>query len=200
MGELSERLKFDLSIYQHGVVLRSVTIPHRIYCSYLYGFDSYSLEIFKANYIRNPDCRYEVYPFGPSISFDRLEREDGSFYVAIAEQYNPEWANQVIELVHRLLPCAKIIVMLHPYSKISYASQPGVVEEGAKKYININLLLTESSTLALDYYRADKSLPIMYTAASATECFAGYPFIYAGNIGTLGCQIAKLVAEKGYHD
>ena len=69
--------------------------------------------------------------------------------------------------------------MLHPLSKNKYNE---LLQENIhvtyKKIINLDLLIMDYSTLALDYFWANSLIDIIYTNKQGIETLKDYPFQY----------------------
>ena len=188
LGELSKILDFKYIIYQHGVEFGDIDLPNKIYCDSVNTFDNYSSSVFRKHIISNDLCNYSIYNFQPSVLFvDIPKKERGMIYIGIAEQCNPDWINLVIkslEVDKRLY----LIVMKHPLSSMAYIINHGLVDDN-NKYFNVDYLLTEHSTIAIDYYRAKSPAKIIFTSPLIIDAFKEYPFIYYSDLRSIGSVI-----------
>lgn len=193
-GIFAQQYGFKLHMYQHGVVYDSIVLPHKIYCDEFYAFDNYSIRAFRNNYHGNPDCKYTVYPFPASISFDEVEQDAGVLHIGIAEQHNPQWAEKVIAIASSV-PDSRTFVMLHPLSDCNYGGE-GVSLEKSRKIRNLDVLITDSSTLAIDYYREMPDIKVLFTSALIKNCFADYPFVFVEDLDRLKEYLLAMKKEK----
>ena len=180
LGGLKKLLGYRYCIYQHGVVWRKVTIPHRIPCTELFVFNRYSAGIFRELYIANEDCVYTVYPFPPSCQFETLTRKEGYRYIGVIEQLDAGWVRKVRE---RFPADEKtvFIIMKHPLSKEEYESDERTCVTTVK-YAEPDCLITVNSTLVLDYFRNGYKGQVFVTDQSAVEMFAEYPSVYYADL------------------
>ena len=195
-GSFAQMYEFRFCVYQHGVVYDSVVLPHKIHCDHFYAFDNYSIGAFRKCYHGNPECQYEVYPFGSSVAFEEIQREPGKLYIGIAEQRNPKWTEQVIALTQKI-PFAQVFVMMHPLSDANYNAE-NISLEKSRKILNLDLLITENSTLALDYYRAYPQIRVAFTSELIRNCFADYPFTYVQSFEEMEKLLNTVAKENGH--
>ena len=190
-GEFARIYNYRFDVYQHGVMGCSNTaiIPHKLYYSSFYAFDNYSIGFFKENFIGNADCKYQVYDFLPSVKFEKIQKKQGRIYVGIGEQKNEDWVFEVVRQLQKCQPTPYIIIMKHPLSSGNYSMFQDVQVETSKKYSNIDFFITQNSTLAIDYYRANKEVNVIYTDESAKGCFSDYNFIFVEKLDQLPCLI-----------
>lgn len=175
IGLLAEEKLFKYSIFQHGVEVDDVKVRSKIFCNNLFAFDKYSIEIFKKNIIKNESCNYFLHDFPPSVLFESIVRTSDLFYIGIAEQCNKDWINRILKILSGVQGIC-IILMLHPLSREKYKKDSRIIMTD-KKILNIDLLITENSTLTLDYYRKRKDIRIIYTSVDSYNTFSEYPFI-----------------------
>ncbi len=190
IGELSKILDFTYVIYQHGVEFSDINLPNKIYCDSVYTFDNYSSNVFRKFIIFNDSCNFSIYGFPPSVSFVEFpKKEKEMVYIGIAEQCNPDWINLVIKTLEADKSLF-LIVMKHPLSSMNYIIEHGLVDD-TNKYFNIDYLLTEHSTIALDYYRAKSPARIIFTSSLIIDAFKEYPFIYCSDLRSITFVIRK---------
>lgn len=90
--------------------------------------------------------------------------------------------------------------MLHPLSKHKFSKKDNeVLIEHDKKFLNLDYVLTESSTLIIDYYRQTATMPIFFTASNMKTCFLEYPFQYIDR-EKIGETIKKMETNKTYEE
>ncbi|MBQ1317186.1 MAG: hypothetical protein IIY46_06870 [Lachnospiraceae bacterium] len=174
LGKLCDLLGLEYRVYQHGVVSRKDVVPDRYPCTEFFVFDNYSADVFRANYISNPECVFTVYPFPPSVAFSTLERKTGYRYIGIVEQMNPDWVRQACAYFERKGEKAVYVIMKHPLSAAKYTEDEETLVTTVK-YGNLDCLVTVNSTLLLDYYRNGYQGEVYVTDPDALEMFSGYP-------------------------
>lgn len=188
---------FNFDIYQHGVVMNNLCIPHKIKCNHFWAFDKYSIKVFTSNFF-DISHKAVVYNFTSSVDFEVLKREKGKIYIGIIDQCNKEWIDMIIESVRKSLNNCIFVVMLHPLSKHKFLRKDkGILIERDKKFLNLDYVLTESSTLIIDYYRDTGSIPVFFTSNSMKECFSEYPFQYI-ELEKVGETIERMERNKIY--
>lgn len=191
LGILSFQYGFIYSIYQHGVVAADEYVKNRIECNNFYAFDKYSINIFRSKIIRNESCNYYLYDFPSSVHFERIDKLPNNYYIGIAEQDNYEWTSRIIDMLLKTSNI-RIILMLHPLSKNKYKyKKNSKIKVTSKKIINIDLLITENSTLALDYYKKQKDFKIIFTSNESKNTFLEYPFLYCESLNSIRQYIEK---------
>ena len=173
IGDLSKLYGIRVVMYQHGVVSERITIPYKIRCDKINVFDNYSKNIFKNQYVDNEDCQYCIYPFKPSCLMQDKQYST-KYAIGIAEQCNFDWVNRIILLIRSMHLDCTIFVMPHPNSHYKESGDNIIVTSDKVK--NMDVLITENSTLALDYYRANNKQEIIYT--DDFEEYKDYPFHY----------------------
>lgn len=196
IGCFAQMYGFRFCEYQHGVVFDTTELPYKVYCDEFYAFDNYSVNAFRKCYHSNPQCKYAVYPFGPSVKLEELQREPGKLYIGIAEQNNPKWTEQILA-VTRQISSAETYVMMHPLSTANY-SGAGIKVEREKKFVNFDVLITEHSTLAIDFYRARPDMRVIFTSELIKNCFADYPFMHVPDVDQLVAFLRNI--EESLYD
>lgn len=191
MGEFAKEFRFCFEVYQHGVMgcMDTTHIPNKIHYSKFYAFDQYSAEYFRDNFISNENCEFIIYDFPPSVQFECIEREEGKVYIGIGEQKNSDWVRSIVEYLESLDKEVVIIIMKHPLSSYDYSVLDRVIVDNRIKYGNIDYFITENSTLAIDYYRANMDVKVIYTDFLAKGCFCDYHFTYIENLSDLDAII-----------
>ena len=182
-------------LYQHGIVLPTIKIPYKINYSKVYVFDRYSQQIFRDCYVSNTKCEYKIYDFKPSFDFQVIaNKKQDIFYIGIAEQSNPKWVESILDEIEKEFTDVKYVcyIMLHPNSNYQYVRKN--VFTTREKYINIDVLITDFSTLPLDYYRQNKDVKIIFT--KDVKCFMDYPFIKCIYVPELGKVVMELKGKK----
>lgn len=195
MGEFSKCFDFSLVLFQHGIVLSDIHIPYKIFYSEVYVFDRYSKKIFRNNYVSNPECKYELYKYKASCEFKTiLDKRENTIYIGIVEQCNPNWVRFIIRQIEENYEnnIYKCYVMLHPNSLFKYEGNN--IECTREKFSNIDVLITDFSTLALDYARENYKVKIIYTRK--TECFQDYSFYYCENEDSINEELQKVKEGK----
>ena len=182
MSLLMEEQGGDLVIYQHGVVNNAVKIPNKLSVAEFHGFDNYSIETFRNLYVKE-GTKCSIFPFCSNVCFRDIPKNGR--LIGIAEQLNPKWVESVVASINRAFDDVQIVIMLHPLSSRKYALK-NCISIKDFKVGNIEALITESSTLAIDYYYHDNSIKVFYTSADMKDCFSDYPFIYFGDVNLLG--------------
>lgn len=180
IGFFSNRYGYKTEIIQHGLVLKSIKIAHKIPCDRLNAFDNNSINIFKTNYISNKDCVCFIGERKSSVRFEIIEKSKKKFYVGVVEQLNSRWITYIILILKEIENVdLEIFIMLHPLSKNKYNE---LLQENIhvtyKKIINLDLLIMDYSTLALDYFWANSLIDIIYTNKQGIETLKDYPFQY----------------------
>lgn len=195
LGELSKIYNFEIEMYQHGIVLSEIKIPHKIHYSTVYVFDEYSRNVFTKNYVSNANCIYKIYDYKPSCKFEFIKNFNKScIYIGIGEQCNPKWTQEMINIIEKTYHDInyKVFVMLHPNSQYEYNAKN--VEVCRIKYYNIDILLTEFSTLPLDYYRSKSDARVIFTLQ--TDCYCNYPFVLCNTEEMIVKELEKIKNEK----
>lgn len=172
LGGLSRLIGYKYSVYQHGVVTNKVHVPNKYFCDNVFGFDSYSLKVFKENVIENDDCKFVVYPFAPSVSFASVDKKQGKIYVGIIEQTDRKWVEQILATLSDE-PDLMIYIMKHPLTKEDYESNSNILVTN-KKIDNLDIIVTANSTLLLDYVRAKYQGKMIITDQETAEIFSDY--------------------------
>jgi len=147
----------EMKIYQHGVI-GDETIEHKIICSKMYVLNESQIAIMKNNIVKNEDCEYEKKELKSVIEF--------AFYpdkrlplIAIATQCNPKIIDGMTTALLQLDEEFCLILMLHPLEKKKayrqYLQDKRVKIEPKNKYINLEILITQHSTIVYDYIQND---------------------------------------------
>lgn len=177
---LSKLFDFKTVIIQHGFVSDKIRLAHRIPCDEVVVFDNNSLKTFKTHIIFNEDCIYKIQS-KPFIPFHNINRHTGYKYIGIIEQCNPAWVNRIIETIADSdMKNIFFVIMLHPLSNAKYANRYGSfhIITTRDKIKNLDLLIMECSTLAIDYYTAKITTPVLFTNVDGIANLSEYPFIY----------------------
>lgn len=181
---------FKLNVYQHGIVKRSDTISHKIKYDSLFAFDNYSIDVFKKNVILNNKCEYAIFPFLPSVNFTEYKKEKTYYYIGIIEQKNSHYINKIIDNISSVNNNIVFVIMLHPLSKNSYSGN-NIICEKIKKYSNLDMYITDSSTLLIDLCRAKINKNLIFTDPNMIECFSNYPTTFINDINEINTIIRK---------
>ena len=188
--------KKNFIIIQHGIVLEKIKIPNKLYVSEMFCFDKYSIKIFHDNYIENSDtCKFYIQPFMSSVNFEMIEKKNRCIYVGLAEQCNKQWIEEILHILKEVKCDVKVVIMLHPLSKNLYDEDDVIIEKN-KKIGNIDFLITDNSTLLLDYYSYDKGIKLGYTSADARKTFSDYEFMYLDSKQTIKQWIESNIKEE----
>lgn len=197
LGGLSQKLHFRYSIYQHGIISAAILVPNRFHCDEFFGFDQYSLDVFRNNYISNKDCHYEVYPFVSSVKFENIPRENGKFYIGLIEQNRKDW---ILDALAALQSEDRFfVIMKHPSSTQDYSGLPENVTVTEKKYGNLDTVVTNNSTMILDYYRSGFPGQIYFTSEEFKDTFADYKSLHCLDFSGIQSRLLNLekTVEKG---
>ncbi len=195
---LSEIFYFKTVIIQHGFISSKIKLAHKIPCDEVVAFDNKSLNTFKQHIISNENCIYKVEK-KPFIQFQNLNRHMGYKYIGIIEQCNKEWVNNIIKVIETLkMKNIIFVILLHPLSSFKYVNEVGdsKIIITRKKISNLDLLIMECSTLAIDYYTAKIDIPILFTSADGVENLSEYPFVYVQSDKILLEMIAGKLGAK----
>ena len=159
-------ISFD--IYQHGVTPDIDYLPHKIYCTNFYALDEKQVEINRETIILNPSqCVFHKLQFNSVLKFNKLHTSK-EFIIGIASQVNPIFINNLLDACSKnnYLSQANIqyVIMLHPLETSNIYVLPEnleIIVEKEKKFINLNILITENSTIIYDYYYSGYTNPIV---------------------------------------
>lgn len=177
--------KANLEIYQHGITPNINILPNKIYCNTFYALDDNQIIINKENIILNKDkCIFKKLKFKSGIVFSHFGKKD-KFVIGIATQVNPIFINNLLKEIsgNKLLAHYEIqfIMMLHPLDLVDKYILPynlSIIVEKEKKYIDINILITENSTIIYDYYYAGFHNPIIQIdELNSADMFASIPSV-----------------------
>ena len=169
--EFCRQKSIHYSMYQHGIVLEKIVVPNRIYCNEMHVFDKYSELVFR-NIISNEDCAYRIEGFKSGIIFKQIDREVGRKYIGIVDQTFPEWTSYVTACVSKLGDYTAV-VMLHPLSKDNIIKNSENIIVTRDKYINLDCVISDFSTLVLDFIYSGFQGKIVCTQKEACESIFG---------------------------
>jgi len=164
--------KKKLEIYQHGIIFNE-ELPNKIPCSKIYAYDQFQVDLFKKYMIANSDCEYEITGFKSVLHFTDYDKE-GKVIVGIATQINQQVIYEIIEKLLEIRNDFLIIIMVHPSEQISnydkYRGNSRIIVEPQRRYINLDLLITQNSTIAYDYLNSDFKGKIFRIDSSGYIC------------------------------
>jgi hypothetical protein len=140
-------------IRQHGVCAVSA-IKHKIYCDKMFVLNNKELELMKDNVIENTSCEYEKMEFKSTIEFEKYGEKEG-IKIGVITQVNPDRINEWVKAIEKVDFPAWIFLMLHPLDKKSnykaITSSANVIASKKSKYIDMDILMLENSTIIYDY-------------------------------------------------
>lgn len=179
LSELCRISNISYKMYQHGIVKKSISIPNKVYCQEIHVYNNYSKEVFREKIIRNSDCIYSIDGFETSIVFRCLEKEQGKKYIGIIDQTFPEWLEFVASSVLEISGYVAVI-MLHPLNnEFIYRKKKNDVIITKEKYENLDCIISDYSTLILDYIFSGYNKPIICTNKEAIDTiFKEYDLLY----------------------
>lgn len=173
LAELCYKKKIKYTMYQHGVVLDRITVPNKLYCDEVHVYNDYSSEVFENRIIRNKECKYYEGAFVSNVVFEEINKKLGKKYVGIIDQMFQDWSLDVIHKVMEIEDCIAVL-LLHP---LNQDERPYGLEESEnliithRKYHNLDCVLTESSTMVLDYVYSGYHGKIVSTDITMREGF-----------------------------
>lgn len=153
LAELCYMRKTKYTMYQHGVILDRINVPNKFHCDEIHVYNSYSEEVFRNRIVINDDCQYYDGAFVSNLVFENLDRKEGRTYIGIIDQTFANWLHYVVPKVMEIENCIAVL-LLHP---LTTDGKPYGMEEKENliitrnKYFNLDIILTESSTMVLDY-------------------------------------------------
>ncbi len=185
IGELKKGLKYDVYIYQHGVVTGELNLPHRILADRFFCFDQYSMNYFKKEVLDDDIQEVTVYDFPDTIEFTvTSEVTKYKHIIGIAEQCDEKWTTNLVRGIIEKNNDCMVYIMLHPQSRADYScfDKYSNIKATTKKIENLDIIVTYNSTLIIDYYRHNNSYTIFFMSEKDREMYQDYPFIYTKNI------------------
>lgn len=172
LTEICKERSIYYTMYQHGIVMDSITVPNKINCDEIHVYNKYSEKIFRNRIIKKSTCKYIVDGFKSNINFKKISKEKGMNYIGIVDQTFPEWLNFVVRSIleiNNFIP----VVMLHPLSQENILGRGNNIIETRDKYDNLDCIISDFSTLILDYVSIGYSGPIVCTNKGACEGIFG---------------------------
>lgn len=188
-GELSHIYTYRFVVYQHGVVGENLIVKNRIHYDALYVFDDYSAEFFKKYILDGSECTIEKFE-NDSMHMTQLKKTHKLLF-ALGEQDNPEWVNNVMKRIN--INKVSVIINIHPkskfklYYKLRYPSAIVTME----KYSNVDVIISDCSSLLVDYAKSNYDGLIYYTDYNKKAMFEPYSKIQFINI----CDVVKLISR-----
>lgn len=178
LSEISTNYHIKYSMFQHGVVSDKIELPTKIKCNEIWLYNNYSEKAFRERIIENENCVYHSNIFISNVTFKNINREKRKFYVGIIDQTYEVWLKELVEAIKDLENVVEVI-MLHPLSKLRDAECKENIIITKDKYFNLDCIISESSTLFLDYFYAGyKGAMICTKSEIVEEVFGEYPLIY----------------------
>lgn len=178
---LSHKLGVEIEINQHGITPSNLAIPNKVYCNRFYAISDEEIIVSKNNIVANWEkCEFLVEPFTSVISFAEFSRSDEMIVIGIATQCNRLYTEKILNYLkdEKYYDCknSKIILMLHPlddpknYKQMANHRVHVAVKE---KYLNVDVLITENSTIVYDYILENYNGLILQIDKEATCNFMG---------------------------
>lgn len=170
LTSLCEEKGVHYTMYQHGITMDSIQVPNKIYSNKVHIYNQYSENVFKTKIIGFSECEYIVDGFKTNIHFSQIRKESGKKYIGIIDQTFPDWIKQVTAAVSEIEDCVAVI-MLHPLTKVGYFKEDEnkKIVETREKYDNLDCIISDFSTLVLDYLSMGYDAPIVCTSKDAVE-------------------------------
>ncbi len=178
LTELCKYYKIYYVMYQHGIVLSDIHIPNKLFCNEIHLYNYFSKSVFENSVIKNKNCVYKIDGFVSNISFKKLEKDDKKKYIGIVDQTFPSWLNNVTNIVTKISGCVAV-VLLHPLTDNNVYENRDNIIVTRDKYDNLDAIISDFSTLILDYISIGYTKKIICTNESVCEnVFAEYGLRY----------------------
>lgn len=193
--------KMRLEIFQHGLIYQ-LEILNKIPCSKIYAYDQIQVELFQKYMISNSDCEYEIVGFKSILHFVDYKKAN-EVLVGIATQINPQVIDEIIDNLLDIQNDFLIILMVHPSERVSnynkYRSNSRIIIEPQKRYINLDLLITQNSTIAYDYLYGDFKGKIFRIDSSGYLCALDYidEIVYIKNHDNIKEIVGNYISSLG---
>ena len=142
LSELCESKDVQHIMYQHGVVMKSIKIPNKIYCNVIHVYNKYSKMVFEKEIVKNINCMFYVDGFKTDIMFKNLSRNNMKKYVGVVDQTFPEWLNYVTDAISSIDGIVSV-VMLHPLTGSTSLETMDNIVVTREKYFNIDCLISD---------------------------------------------------------
>ena len=140
-------------IRQHGICAEPL-LNHRIHCDKVFVINSKELELMKGNVIENISCEYEEMGFMSTLNFMEFGEKEG-VKIGILTQVNPDRIKEWLKALERIGFPTWIFLMLHPLDKKNNYKESikksNVIDAKKCKYIDMDIILLENSTIIYDY-------------------------------------------------
>lgn len=178
LTDLCELNKVKYSMYQHGIVMKSIKIPNKIYCDVAHVYNKYSKNVFEKIIIKNENCVFLIDGFQTNLVFKHISKEKGKKYIGIVDQTFPEWLKDVTHSVSSIDEFVAV-VMLHPLTQFNVFDGMNGAIVTREKYDNVDCVISDFSTLVLDYISIGYNEQIICTDKMACEeVFGEYKITY----------------------
>lgn len=196
---LCETYGIQFYIQQHGLIGWKQDIPCKIYCDKLYAYDKLEIEKFKEKVIGNKNCIYRKRNINNVIF---LKSPKTGFTIGVIEQPLKEMRD-IIEIILESNPTGRIIVMLHPLSRIEvykeFTGNKNIEFLHDKREWNLDIMVSSPSTLAYEYLQNGFQMPVFFVDINCImEDFKGRydNLIYIDNLQLLRKELRKISEAK----
>lgn len=188
-GELSSVYAYKFVVYQHGVVGENLIVKNKIHYDTLYVFDDYSAKFFKKYILDGAECKIEKFE-NDKMQMSQFKKNQ-KFLFALGEQDNPKWVNNIMKRINTNK--VSVIINVHPKSKFKlyYKLRYSSAAVTMTKYSNVDVIISDCSSLLVDYAQSSYDGLIYYTDYNQRTMFEPYSKIQFIDI----CDVEKLISR-----
>ncbi len=152
---IADSMGIRFEIVQHGVIGNEKP-AHKLKCDKVQVINKLQIPLFQSNIIANETCVYEVKKFQSVIKFcEYIRKDETEIIIGIATQCYPVILRNIVEGLLKIDKDFIILLMLHPLEKRDEYKDiedgKRVIIEPDKKYLNLDIMITQHSTIVYDY-------------------------------------------------